>query len=94
MVHVLQHGQRLLHDLVLFTAFYVGHKADATGVVFEARMVQALRRISFLWGSRVWLLHPPILNWLFSAIPPFYTVGVGAVDRLRPMCKKPDPFCL
>ena len=42
MVEVFQHLNRLLQDLVRLPPFDIDNKADATGVVLEPRIVQAL----------------------------------------------------
>ncbi len=41
-LHVLQDRQRVAHGLVVLVALDVGYETDATGVVLEVRVVQAL----------------------------------------------------
>jgi hypothetical protein len=42
MVQILQHRKRLLHDLVRFLTLDVHDKADTTGIVLKAGVVEAL----------------------------------------------------
>ena len=42
MIKVFQHLDTLLQNPVCLAAFNIGHKADATGIVFELRVIQTL----------------------------------------------------
>ena len=44
MVQILQHRESLLHDLVRFLTLNVHDKADTTGIVLKAGIVEALFR--------------------------------------------------
>ena len=63
MAHVVEDRERLSHDLVRLAPLDVDHEADATGVVFQRRVVQALclRNAGGILPVILVLTHHPIL---------------------------------